>query len=218
MMTRPAEDLVDSRDPALPLIREWISQGSQPCEVLAPSNRRSEVLQHLQVTTRSPLGALAYETGGLLIQNGWLRFLGSGHERLSRDLRSWNEDRANGFFLVGDDAVGGFFALNGGGLGEDLHTVYYWAPDDLDWLALGMTFTDLLQSALSERLDEFYESLRWRTWQKDVATLGGDQSFAFYPFLWTKEGSLESSDRRAVPTSEVFDLKVSILRQLGPGG
>src|ERR1044071_7443416 len=34
-------------------------------------------LEALQATTRSPLGAIAHETGGMLIDHGWLRLLGS---------------------------------------------------------------------------------------------------------------------------------------------
>ena len=37
----------------------------------------------------------------------------------------------------------------------------------------------------------------------------------FSPFLWTKEGSVEGSDRRAIPVEEAFDLKVGIVRQSG---
>ncbi len=67
------------------------------------------------------MGAIALETGGILIDHGWLRFLGSGHERMRGSLLTWN---ANGgmieshllknAFIVAHDVVGGFFALNGG--------------------------------------------------------------------------------------------------------
>jgi hypothetical protein len=48
----------------------------------------------------------------------------------------WNDGRAKDLFLVGDDAAGGFFAINGGALGPDLQMMYYWAPDDLEWAPL----------------------------------------------------------------------------------
>ena len=56
-----------SDDPAWPLVREWIAAASNPVEVLAASDPdRSRALEELQVTTRSPMGAVVYETGGLL--------------------------------------------------------------------------------------------------------------------------------------------------------
>jgi hypothetical protein len=75
------------------------------------------------------MGAIVYETGGLLIDNGWLRLLGSGHDRLTRTLPSWNHERSAGYLLVGGDVIGGFFAINGGALGPDPSKLYYWAPE-----------------------------------------------------------------------------------------
>jgi hypothetical protein len=60
---RPIAELVDSADPALPLVRQWLAEARRPYELLSPSDARSDVLVELQVTTRSPMGAIAYETG-----------------------------------------------------------------------------------------------------------------------------------------------------------
>src|SRR5438105_2276535 len=91
---RQLEDLLDQNDPAWPLVQEWIRSANHPVEVLPPSEpQRGEALVQLQVTTRSPMGAVVYETGGLLIDDGWLRLLGSGHERLPRSLPAWNRGR-----------------------------------------------------------------------------------------------------------------------------
>jgi hypothetical protein len=128
-------DLIDTEDPALPLIHEWITAAAQPCELLPPSEKRGSVLQALQVSTRSPMGAIAYETGGALIAHGWLRFLGSGHPRLMRDLATYNTG-AKGYLLIADDAAGSTFAINGGAFGADVRNVHYWAPDGLTWDSL----------------------------------------------------------------------------------
>lgn len=194
------EQLSEKESPTIPFIRQWVEDAENDCEILPPSGDRDRVLLATQVTTHSTMGALAYETGGILIDSGWLRFLGSGHPKLPRDLADWNEGRSHGFYLVADDAVGGFFAVNDGAFGEQ-RNVYYWAPDSLEWESLGLGFTDFFQWA-------------WPTWLKDVAELPGDRCFNFFPFLWTKEGSVTGSDRRQVSVSEAFDLKVDIVRQL----
>lgn len=105
------DELLNHDEPCIPLIREWIKDSDHEVEVLPPSARREDVLLDLQVTTRSTMGAVAYETGGILIQNGWLRFPGSGHSKLTRTLPGWNEGRSEGLFLIADEAVGGFFAI-----------------------------------------------------------------------------------------------------------
>src|SRR5712692_4271894 len=91
MQERLLTELINTVDPAWPLVREWINTASNTVEVLKTDRARAEkVLLYLQVTTRSPLGAVAFETGGLLVDHGWLRFLGSGDQRLSGNLLSWN--------------------------------------------------------------------------------------------------------------------------------
>ncbi len=211
---RALNELINADDPGIAQIREWTKHAANPCELLPPSAQREEVLLQTQVTTRSTMGAIAYETGGILIDGGWLRFLGSGHHKLPRTLPGWNQGRSSGFYLVADDAVGGFFAINGGVFGEDVKNMYYWPPDSLDWEPMKIGFTDFFVWALSERLAQFYETLRWPSWRQDIAGLSGDSCFSFYPFLWTKEGSLTASHRAKVPVQEAFDLKNELLRQL----
>jgi uncharacterized protein DUF2625 len=213
------EELIDVEEPAIELLKQWVSESEVHCEILSPSAQREEVLLALQVTTHSPLGALAYETGGVLVDDGWLRLLGSGHPRLARTLPDWNAKRAEGYLLVGDDAAGGFFAINGGALGPETSSVFYWAPDRLDWECLEMGFTDFVHAFITSQVAaSFYEGLRWSTWRADTKDLSGDRCFSFYPFLWTKEGSVEESRRATVPMSEAFGLKVDIVRQLSDVG
>src|SRR3954453_3662882 len=104
---RPLHELINRDEPSIPLVREWIEAAVRPVEVLPPSNGREDALLQTQVTTRSPMGAIVYETGGIIVDGGWLRILGSGHVRLSRALPAWNAGRSDGFYLIADDAVGG---------------------------------------------------------------------------------------------------------------
>lgn len=90
----------------------------------------------------------------------------------------------------------------------------YWAPDSLEWECLDLGFTDFVNAFLTNRIAKFYEGLRWSTWRDDIKNLSSDRRFAFYPFLWTKEGSPENSHRKTVSVSEAFDTKVDITRRL----
>lgn len=215
MSTRTLQELIADQDPGINLLKERVRDAAVPCELLPPGPEREKALLYLEVTTRSTLGALAYDTGGLIVDDGWLRFLGSGHEKLPRGLHDWNSTRTDkSFCLVGDDAAGGFLAINGGAFGDDLGSVYYWAPDSLEWESLNTGFTDIVVAFLSNYLDDFYKSLRWSTWREDTQRLSSDQCFFFYPPLWTREGSLEGSQRSTVPISELWDFKVDMVRQL----
>jgi hypothetical protein len=214
-----------SHDPAWPLVREWIAAASNPVEVLPASDPdRSRALEELQVTTRSPMGAVVYETGGLLIDGGWLRMLGSGHPRLPRTLPGWNKGRTWSeeqspppLLVVADDVVGGSFAINGGALDGPPGHVHYFAPDRLQWESLDRGYSDFLQWALRGGLEKFYEGQRWPKWSADVAMLAGDQAFSIYPFLWAQGPPIEERDRRPVPMAELFGAQLDIQRQLGGG-
>ena len=46
------------------------------------------------------------------------------------------------FQLLADDAVGGFFAIDGGGLSLEQGKVCYFAPDTLDWEWMEMRYSD----------------------------------------------------------------------------
>lgn len=208
------DQLIELQDPALPVIQAMLDQAQRPFELLPPAEDRARVLLGLQVTTRSTLGGIAYETGGLLIDHGWLRVLGAGHPRLSRTLADWSKGRAEGHLLVADDAAGGFFSINGGGLGQDLGALYYWAPDTLRWEPLEIGYSDFLGWALSDQLTDFYQDLRWPSWREDLQAANADQCFTFFPFLWTREGSVQGSSRKLVDIAQQYAMNVDLSRQL----
>jgi hypothetical protein len=213
---RPLRELIDNEDSGYGLVQAWAAAAIRPVALLPSSAAREEALFRTQVTTRSPMGAVVYETGGILIDEGWLRLLGSGHPRLTRTLPQWNEGRSAGFFLVADDAVGGFFALNGGALGEDVKNVYYFAPDTLRWEPLGTGYSGFLEWACTGRLDQFYQWIRWPGWEADVVQLHGDRGYSFHPFLFTKEGQGGCGLREEAPIGELWSLQMELREQLGP--
>lgn len=211
---RTLNELLDRDDPAFPLIRQWAGEADIPVELLPPSAGRDDVLLSLQVTTRSPLGAIAYETGGILVDDGWLRILGSGHGKLGRNIATWNEGRAEGFLLVADDVLGGFFAINGGALGPDQGKMYYFAPETLAWEALEIGFTAFVAWAFTSQLRQFYGRPSGAAADFDELPLSGELCLTFYPFLWTQEGSLKTSSRRAIPVEEQWALNLDLQQTL----
>jgi hypothetical protein len=211
---RALEELIDRDDPALPVIEACAAKAAHRVEILPPSGDSANLLSWLQVSTRSHLGSVAYATGGILIDDGWLRIIGSGHDRFKRDLRQWNDGRSGGFVLVADDVVGGFFALNSGALGQHIGGIYYWAPDTLAWESLGVGYGDFLEWTFSKGLAQFYEGLRWQGWQGDIAHINADQCLSFYPFLWTSEGSVQDSTRGMLSMAERYLFNIGLAEQL----
>jgi hypothetical protein len=175
-------------DSAWPVVESWLAEASCHVVVLpAERSRGGETLYRLQVTTASVLGAMALETAGILVDHGWLRLLGAGGDQV-RGLAAWNGlgepalgetlDRA---FLVAHDAVGGFFALDGGAFGGPEGGVFYFAPDTLDWEPLERGYGDFVHWALAGDADGFYADLRWPGWQEELGAAGADEGFSLYP-------------------------------------
>ena len=207
-------------DPAWSVVQQWIASACNHVEALSPPEDmrvREATLVATQVTTRSAMGAIVSETGGLLVDHGWVRVLGGGHPRLPRTLPGWNVSRADGFYLVADDVLGGFFALDGGALGGTAGHVRYFAPDTLRWEPMAeMGYSAFAQWLLSGDVARFYETYRWQGWEGDIASLSGDRVMGVYPPLWTVEGrDISRATRRSIPITEAYDLNVVELpRQL----
>ncbi|HMV51233.1 MAG TPA: DUF2625 domain-containing protein [Blastocatellia bacterium] len=220
---RDLSELIDEQKPAWPMLQQWFSQAKNRVEVLPASDpARTQSLLETQVTTRSPLGAVVYETGGLLVDHGWIRILGSGHLQLPRSLPEWNLGRTRtksgevpGFLLVADDVLGGFFAINGGALGEDSGNVYYFAPDTLKWENLERSYTEFLDFCLNGDLQKYYEGCRWSGWETEVAALTGDRAFSIYPMLFAEGPDISERDRISVPLAELYDLYLGNIRNEG---
>ncbi len=177
-------------------------------------------LEKLQVTTQSTLGAVAHETGGLLVDHGWLRLFGSGHERLRRAVGRWNETVGvplTDYLLVADDVVGGAFAMNGSALGTAAGNIFYFAPDALAWEDMGVGYSAFVQWAFEDDLSSFYGGLRWPDWKAAIEQIGGDQALSLAPPPWTSEGKdVSKASRRAISARELWDLQQAFARQLGP--
>ena len=57
---RPLHELINDNEPAWPLVEQWIGEAVVPVEVLPADRAAGEAaLYATQVTTRSPMGAIA---------------------------------------------------------------------------------------------------------------------------------------------------------------
>ena len=221
---KPLKELINKEESGWDLVQEWLSEAQNQYEILSKNQERAEKeLVNIQVTTRSPMGAIIYETGGILIDNGWLRILGSGSEKLDRGLAEWNYGKTfqnygeqPSFLLVADDILGGYFALNAGGIGNQIGEIYYLAQDTLEWECLYCGYSDFIYWCLCGNSQQFYELFRWKNWENDILEANGNQVFAFHPFLCSEQGKdIEKVTRKLVPIEENYHLTLDFQKQFG---
>ena len=207
---RTLEQLVAREESALPVLLQALrSAEANPCEVLPPDKGlASETLVELQQGTDTFLGTVAFHTGGLSFHHGFLRVLGSGEVR---SLRRWSRVTNaldEGYALIADDVLGGFFALNRGGFAAEAEGgVFFLPPDRLEWQSLDVGYSEFLNWCVAGDYAQFYEPLGWEGWD-GVERPGWGDAFAFAPPPWTVEAQdLSRAERTVVPVGEIWRLK-----------
>jgi len=219
---RRLSELVAATDLGIDRLRKLAAEATNKVEILPPDEaQRGPTLEALQVTNHSPLGALAYDTGGIVVDDGFLRIFGSGSRRVPQNIAQWNGrmpagtmPRLNDALIVGVDVLGGFYALNIGAF-PGARNIFYLAPDDLIWDDLELQLGDWLAVAFKGDLELFYKGFRWTDWRKDVASLEGDQGYSYFPPLWSKEGGITTSARGVVPVDELWISTMEARHSLG---
>ncbi len=223
VVVRTARELLEVTDPAWPEVQAAVAASPLDVRVLpiAPE-AGAEVVSRLQVSARSTLGALASASGGILVDHGWLRILGGGHDGLP-DLASANSLDVPGpdakpppALVVAYDVLGGRFALDAGGLGVQEGEVCYLGPDSLAWVGLGAGHSAFVHWALAGAgLDDFYASLRWPGWVERVAGVALDQGLSTFPPPFTEEGrDLAATTLREVPFVELLSWHDELREQI----
>lgn len=208
--------LINKTDPAWPLVKKWIDSAKNKVEVLpVDSVKAKETLHNAQVSTYATLGSVIYNTGGIMVDNGWIRILGSGSERLNRDIAGWNKGKTIKeygdkipYLLIADDAVGGFFAINYGGLGKDIKNVYYLEPNSLTWQPLGAGYGEFLVFCFDSDLSKFYKGLRWTSWNQFIGNLDGTKTYSFRPYLWEEGTDIDKCTRKLVGIEEMYRFNI----------
>ena len=216
------DKLINKTDPAWPLVQKWIDSAKNKVEVLpVDSAKAKEVLYNAQMTTYATLGSVIYNTGGIMVDNGWIRILGSGSDRITRNIADWNKGKTIKeygdnipYLLIADDAIGGFFAINYGGLGPDIKNVYYLEPNTLTWQPLGAGYGEFLIFCFDSDLSKFYKGLRWSTWDQFIANLDGTKSYSFRPYLWEKDTDIEKRSRKLVGIEEMYNFNIMKSKEL----
>jgi hypothetical protein len=210
------ENLIDLGNPAWEMLQEWLRNAKNKVEVLPknPQDAEKELLC-LQVTTKSTIGAVVYETGGILINNGLIRILGSGSAKLDRSLCEWNKGDKPNYLLIADDVMGGYFALNVGGLGNDIGKIHYLPPETLEWENTELGYTDFINWTFNGDIALFYKSFSWNTWEIDIQQVQTNQVFSFFPFLWTKEGKdIEKVNKKIIAIEDGYNATIELQKKL----
>lgn len=207
---KTASELV-TEGSAMSVIRSWVTATAKKIEIFPCAPGHGDIaLEALQITARSPLGAIAYETGGMLVDSGWIRVLGAGCPQIARTIAGWNglpcdagDAYLPGAMFVADDVLGGMYAIDVGALGGRRGNVGYFAPGALAWRDTGLSYGDWLRHILCDH-DDFVAE-RWDGWEGDVRTLPGTHAYMLDPPPWEAGPPFSERGRRPVTMRQLRD-------------
>lgn len=171
----------------------------------------------LGLDKESFLSAVILYTSGICIDN-WVRIIGqNSFDR--RGIVLYNKDSSDKelmekLLIVGQDIVGGIFAINNGKFKEGINQIWYFAPDTLEWECLDMDYNELLTWVLSENIDKFYANMRWDNWREDCRLVGFDEVILIYPFLWSRECDLRTISKKTVAFEELSSLNFDLAKKI----
>ena len=117
--------------------------------------------------------------------------------------------------IVGQDIVGGLFAINIGKYQEGIKKVWYFAPDTLQWECMDMNYAEFIAWAIQGNTDEFYSSMRWKCWKEDCSKAEFDEMILIYPSLWSKECNLETAAKKVVSSDELIRMNSEFAQKFG---
>jgi hypothetical protein len=204
------------------VIEDWFRRSRHHVELFhADPLGAAVMIDNLGIDPESTVAEVARNIGGGFVDHGWFRLLGSGHERMTLGLDVWNgvdsrlePSRPGDLFVVGNDAVGGFFAIDAGGLGLRRGRVAYLAPDAMRWEDLEMGYPEFVRWLAEGDLAGFAEGTRWPGWEYDIRALSGDDGIFFAPPLWAQGPPVAGRDRTRVPMTELWTYAHVTMQQL----
>jgi len=198
---RSIEELTENLESGWEAILEEIALSPNKPEIIPASLvKGKEALVKLQMTSRSYLGAVVLNSGGLISNNGLIRIFGSGSSEIP-DLSKVNQlttlDNYPDMLVIGYDVFGGVFALDGGGLGIEPGTICFLSVDTLEWAGLDLPYSQFLSWLIDgSRIEGFYDNLLWEGWQDNVKNLPSGYGFHLYPppstTAWSQNPELRS--------------------------
>jgi hypothetical protein len=211
---------VTSRVDSLPEIVQRLLAEAPSCRLLpGDPQRATHALALLGATPDSLLGGLIAGCGGIVVDGGWLRILGSGGPDLRDGILEWNTaapgfDPPHGAVIVAHDVLGGFFAVNCGGLQGGIGSVHYLAPDTLQWQDLGLAHVSWLHWMVGGHLDGFYAQFRWPGWSEHLHMVAPDSGISIWPPLFSAGPTISERSRRVIPQRQLWAAHAPLREQL----
>ena len=196
-------------------IEQLFQRSSNNIKLQIEGNKNTDAIERLGVSERSVLGQVLINLASVEINN-YLRVLGKSDEK--NGIFSFNDKMKKYFhgnkLIVAYDVWGGLFAIGNGDFEGDIRTIWYYAPDMLQWECLGINYAEFIAWACSENIKEFYKKFFCGNVEFLLKKVRGEEAILVYPFLWSKECNIENADKKVVPIEEIVALNIEYEKRM----
>lgn len=203
-------------------IHAWMAFQRHHVEVLPVRAGHDPGLLPPAVAACRSLAAVAAFTGGILVEQGWLRLLGAPGPATATCLQDWNDGTIDTYGLAGraavvaHDVLGGFYALDLDAFRGPPGRMYRLQPDSLRWTDLGCGYTRFLLWAVSGDLGRYWPGAGRPAWVSQLEVPGPDEALLLDPPLWAEQIS-GSRRRQTVPVEQLWRVEYAWAVALATG-
>lgn len=168
---------------------------------------KSSIIDELKINEFSVLGNIIKHFSSINI-NSYLRLLGGNNN--ANNILSFNKEikliYPGNKLVVANDIWGGIFAINNGDFDGEFRNIWYFAPDELQWINLNINYSQFISWICSDKINIFYKNFIWENMNSIIDNISENQAILIYPFLWSKECNIEKADKSIVNLIELIEL------------
>lgn len=135
--------------------------------------------------------------------NGYLRICGANIQETNNLVKECYPGEK---VVIATDVFGGIFVISNGDFSGVKTSIWYYAPDTLQWEDLRIDYEQFLQWVFNGDVELFYSSFCWEGIENDVKQIDESQAVLIYPFLWSAECDITTATKKIVPFGELVKI------------
>ncbi len=175
----------------------------------------TKILDCVNIDYDSFMGQLILNISNISI-NGYFRVL-SGDEKDILNIFEFNKqldaELYEGKLVIAYDIWGGLFAVEKYNI-NDNSNLWYFAPDQLEWEEMEITYLDFLLWVCDEDFNMFHSSFTWAGMESEICDIKEYQGVLVYPYLWSQECDIETASKKFISILEIIQLNADMYKKI----
>ncbi len=196
-------------------LKAMFGNASNNVQIKENIDLNAKILDSVNIDVNSFMGQVMMNISNMCI-NGYFRML-TGDEKdalnISEFNKQLNEECTEGKLVIAYDIWGGLFAVDKRNI-NDKSNLWYFAPDQLEWEDMEVTYLDFLVWVCDEDFNMFHSSFTWAGMELEIRDIKDQQGVLVYPYLWSQECDIETASKKFVSILEIIRLNADMYKKI----